>query len=137
MPLDGSLEQFVPAAPAGLVRVSPQKWAATIRDFVAAKALKKKLDAEARAADAQCKALRSQLFPALSGAPSVVCGHQILTLKATAPAQAALTLRDGSKIMWSAVQAVTVNGRRIVAEDIASLYGGRSGSEDIDVAGAP
>lgn len=116
-----------------IVRIEPRKWLETIRNLMAAKALKKQADADARAADSQVKSLQAALFPALSGAPSAVCGHYLLTAKETAPAEASLTLTNGQKIRWSEVTAVTIGNRRIPREEIASIYGGRNGSPFIEI----
>jgi hypothetical protein len=114
-----------------IVRIAPAKWGQTIKDYIAAKALKKQLDADARAADVQVKALRSQLVPALAGAPSAVCGHHLLTLTESKASAASLTLNNGAKIAWGDVTAVMVGGRKIPVDEIASLYGGRASSQDI------
>lgn len=114
-----------------IVRVQPAKWGKIIADLIAAKATKKRLDAEARAADAQVKTLRSQLFPAFSGAPSAVCGHHLMTVTQSAPAAASITLTDGSKVLWSDVTAVMIGGRKIPADRVATLFGGRISSPDI------
>ena len=129
MPLD-STNSF------GTVRIDTKKWGATVRDFIAAKALKKLKSAEADAADRQYKALRGQLFPALSGAPAAMCGNHLLTVKRGSAAAASLTLANGRKVAWSVVQAVRIGGKLMPAAEIASVYGGRAASEDIEVTGA-
>ena len=136
MPLDNTTHMIAIPGSNSLVRLAVPKWGQVIRDFMAAKTLKKTAESQARAADARYKDLRKQLIPALAGAPSAVCGHAILTLKTTSAAEASITLADGSKLPWSSVQAVLVRGRRVMAEEIASVYGGRAGSEDLDIAGA-
>ena len=128
MPLD--------SASFATVRIDHKKWGAVVRDFVAAKAVRKQRSAEADAADRQYKALRAQLFPALSGAPAAVCGNSVLTLKSTAGAPASLTLADGRKVPWADVQAVRIGGRLVPASEIAGIFGGRSPSQDIEVTGA-
>jgi hypothetical protein len=130
MPLDGTSQNI-----GAIVRISPAQWLGIVRDYAAAKALKKAREADARSADTQCKSLRSQLFKALSGAPSAICGNYVLTMKQTAPSQASLTLANGVKVPWSEVSAVIVGKQRVPASEIASIYGGRAGSEDIEVAG--
>lgn len=115
-----------------IVRIAP-KWTDTIKNLLAAKATKKAADADARAADGQVKSLRAALFPALSGAPSALCGHYLLTLTESKAVEPALTLTNGTKVRWSEVTAITVSGRRIAASEVASLYGGRASSQDIDI----
>lgn len=134
MPLDSAHFAFVDA-PATLPRLDAKKWMDMIRDYAAAKATRKLADAQARAAESQVKSLRAKLFPALSGAPSAVCGQVILTIKTGAPARATITLRDGQIIDLAAVQSIKVGGKQISSDLIASIYGGRAGSVDLDVAG--
>lgn len=115
-----------------IVRIAP-KWTDTIKNLLAAKATKKAADADARAADTQVKSLRAALFPAFSGAPSAVCGHYLLTLTQSKASEAALTMMDGSKVKWSDVTAVYIGNKKVPADQVASLYGGRASSQDIEV----
>jgi hypothetical protein len=81
------------------------------------------------------KAARGELLKAMSGAPAAVCGDLVLTLKETAAAQAAVTLRDGRKIKWPAIEGILIDNDVVPACDVLSLYGGRAGSTDLQCQG--
>lgn len=122
---------------ATIVRMDKKTWAARVGDYIIARATKKEADAASRAADTTIKALRGQIREAMGGNPTALCGNAVLTLKTTSAAEAALTLKDGSKLAWADVTAVVVGNRHIPRADVISLYGGRSASEDVECTGQP
>ena len=134
MPLDNTTNLVT--ASNSTVRLPP-KLVPLVKDYINARALVKRLNSEAAAADSQMKALRQQIREAMVGAPSAVCGKAVLTHKQGKPVPASLTLSDGSKLPWASVTAIVAGRDKIAADKIASLYGGRSGSDDIDVSGTP
>lgn len=117
-----------------LVRL-PASMLASIREYAAAKAAKKKAESDARAADNVIKSLRSSIDAAMGDSITAVCEHVTLARKKTADAAPSITMNDGSKIDWALVSGLTVGNRYIAAESVKSVYGGRSGSEDIDCTG--
>jgi hypothetical protein len=112
-----------------------------IRNYRNLKLLKADLESKARAADKQVKSLKAELLKALEGAPAGMCDQAVLTVKEGTETPAAITLADGRRILWSQVKAVVVESDsaganwRIPANEVTTLFGGRSSSSDIDVAG--
>lgn len=126
------------SSPAGsIARLDPRVWKAEIQAYILAKATKKEADAASRAADSTIKAFVARALDAMKGAPAATCGSAVLTRKETSAANASITLRDGSKIAWSDVTSVLVGNHTIAAADVATIYGGRSGSTALEVAGTP
>ena len=129
-----TLTLTAPAAP-GLVRLDTGKFGDIVRDYAAAAARQKTAEAEARAAKQSAESLRGKLIAAMGDAPAALCGNAVLTRKQTAGAEPSLTLRGGDKLAWSAVSGLTVGNKYVAASDVATLYGGRSGSTSLTVAG--
>ena len=124
-----------PTEPRGLVRLDKAEFGDTVRDYAAAAARQKVAEADARAAKQAADSLRGKLLLAMGDAPAAICGNAVLTVKQTAGAEAALTLKAGDKLAWSAVSGLTVGNRYVAADDIATIYGGRSGSTSLTCAG--
>ena len=124
-----------PTEPRGLVRLDKAEFGDTVRDYAAAAARQKAAEADARAAKQVADSLRGKLLLAMGDAPAAICGNAVLTVKQTAGAEAALTLKAGDKLAWSAVSGLTVGNRYVAADDIATIYGGRSGSTSLTCAG--
>lgn len=124
----------VPAPTPRLVRL-PKDMLPMVREYAAAKAAKAQAEAEARAADNVVKSLRAQIVERMEGQASAVCEHVVLTTKTTADAAPSLTMNDGSTIKWALVSGLTIGNRYVAAEDVKSIYGGRSGSPQLDVVG--
>ena len=122
------------AAP-GLIRLDTAEFGDIVRDYAAAAARQKTAEAEARAAKQTAESLRNKLLVAVGDVPAALCGNAVLTVKQTAGAEPSLTLRDGDKLAWSAVSGLTVGNKYVAASDVATLYGGRSGSTSLTVAG--
>jgi hypothetical protein len=118
-----------------LVRL-PKTMLGVIREYAAAKEAKKEADKASRNAENTIKSLRDQLTKAMEGQASAVCEHVVLTLKQTADAAPSLTMNDGSTVKWELVTNVLIGNRNISTSEIKSIYGGRSGSLQLDVTGA-
>ena len=123
-----------PAAPR-LVRL-PKSMLPSIKEYAAAVAAKKEAEKSARNADNVIKKLKAEIVKAMEGQPSAVCEHVVLTAKQTADAEASLTMADGSTVKWGLVDRVLIGNRSVARDEIKSIYGGRSGSLQLDVTGA-
>ena len=127
-------QETAPATPSSMVRLSDDLLP-KVRDYADAKQTKKRADAEGRAADAVIKGTGAMLLEKMAGAPAAICGEMILTTKSTASADAALTLTDGSKILWKDVTMLVIGNKTVMTTEIQTLFGGRSGSTSVEVAG--
>lgn len=117
-----------------VTRLSPQKWSARLRDYVKLRETKARFDAEARAAKSVADAERDAIIAAMGGT-SAICGNMTVSVKKGSDAAASLTLTDGRKVKWSDVTHIRVAGQLIEAGQVASIFGGRSGSTDLVILG--
>lgn len=124
------------SAPA-VTQLPPKTWKAKILAYLNAKRIKKEADAASRIQDQIIKQLKYELREAMQGAPVAQCGNALLSEKTTAGSPAALTLTDGSSIMFADVTSILVGNRTIERSQIAKIFGGREGSVDVTVAGNP
>jgi hypothetical protein len=124
-----------PVAP-GLLKLDPRAWGDKIRKFAILAAEKRRLDAEARAADGVFKTARDELLGQLGDAPAALCGEMVLTRKATKPAPASLTLASGQVVPWSTVSGLTIGNAYVASSEVMKIYGGRDGSVSVEIAGA-
>lgn len=131
-----SLHLGAPSKPEPRLVRLPKSFLPQIREYAAAREAKKEADKASRNAENTIKALRDQLTKAMDGQVSAVCEHIVLTLKQTADAAPSLTMVDGSTVKWELVTNVLIGNRSIPREEIKSIYGGRSGSPQLDVTGA-
>lgn len=139
------MSETTETSPPGIVRIGHNEWISTIRDYVKAKADKRKADADARGYDTKVKSLRSKLYQAMGMAPAAALSMPdgrpsvILTVKHGAPSEGALTLRDGRKIPLSSLSFIVLDDEStfIPVSDVSTWYGGRAGSDDIEVTGDP
>jgi hypothetical protein len=118
-----------------LIRL-PKSFLPQIREYAAAIAAKKEAEKAARNAENVIKSLKATIVAAMDGQASAVCEHVVLTAKTSADAAPSLTMCDGSTVKWELVSGLTIGNRYIAREDIKSIYGGRSGSLQLDVTGA-
>jgi hypothetical protein len=118
-----------------LVRL-PKSFLPQIREYAAAVAAKKEAEKAARNAENVIKSLKATIVAAMDGQASAVCEHIVLTAKTTADAAPSLTMNDGSTIKWDLVDRILIGNRSITRDEIKSIYGGRSGSLQLDVTGA-
>jgi hypothetical protein len=118
-----------------LVRL-PKTMLPTLREYAAAKEAKREAEAAARAADNVMKSLQALIVAAMEGQVTAVCESAVVTLSETAAAAASLTMVDGSKTPWDRVTAVLVGNIQVPRDQVATIYGGRSGSVRLDVKGA-
>ena len=123
-----------PAPVSGPVRLADDMLA-TVREYAAAKKAKAEAEKAARNADNVMKATRARIVEAMSGSKTGLCGHAVLTVKDTKESVKTITLTDGSTVEWSRVSGLTVGNQYIAAENVAGLYGGRSGFSTLEVAG--
>jgi len=121
----------------GLRRLDLRTYKSKVEDLIMAQQTKKEADAAARAADATIKAIVAELSEAMNGAPAALVGGAVLTVKQTSGAAAALTLKDGSKKLWADVTSVLIGNLTIRQNEIMTVFGGRGGSETINVTGTP
>lgn len=120
----------------GLVRLDPKKWSEKVAAFAKLKQAKKDAAAVAKAADDAHKAARAELLREMGTAHTVICGNVVLTRKEGATAEAALTMNDGVKIKWSDVKSFIAGNTQYERENVTTLFGGRAGSIELDIAGA-
>lgn len=122
------------AANADLIRLDNKKYGPLVAEYADNQAAKKKADADSRAADKIIKSARGQLLSAILPARAAVCGNRVLTVKDGTQVEAAITLRNGRRILWSDVSVILVGKERIGTDEVATLYGGRSSEPSIEVA---
>ncbi len=120
-----------------ILQLDKKKWKDAILNFIAASLTKKNAAAAARAADAAYAVARDDVRVAMRGAPIAQCGNAILQSKTTAPAKATLTLANGEIVDFAKIDYFMAGNVRIERDQIAKIFGGRSGSEDVTVSGAP
>ena len=113
----------------------PKSYLPMIVEYANAVSTKKKAEADARAADSVIKRHRESLKSAMDGSETAICEHAVLTLSQTPDAPAAVTLNNGEKILWVAVESLLVGNRHVPREDIGTIFGGRSGGIKLDVKG--
>jgi hypothetical protein len=123
-----------PVAP-GLLKLDPRAWSDKLRAFAILAAEKRRLDAEARAADSVFKAARDEILGQLGDAPAAICGDMVITRKTTKAAPASLTLSNGQVVPWATVSGLTIGNAYVAASDVLRLYGGRDGSVSVSVDG--
>ena len=123
-----------PVAP-GLLKLNPLEWGDKLRKFAIIAAEKRRLDAEARAADSVFKAARDEILGQLGDAPAAICGGMVITRKTTKAAPASLTLSNGQVVPWATVSGLTIGNAYVAAVDVLKLYGGRDGSVSVSVDG--
>ena len=108
----------------------PAELAATIRRLVANRATYAALDKSNRAD-------KTALLVAMDGAPAAVCEGFALTAREVGPVPASIKLNDGRTIPLAEIKGFsTKDGKRFSADDIASVFGGRTGYTDICVSAA-
>ncbi len=122
------------AANADLIRLDNKKYGPLVAEYSDNQQAKKKADADSRAADKIIKSARGQLLSAILPARAAVCGNRVLTVKDGTQVEAAITLRNGRRILWSDVSVILVGKERIGTDEVATLYGGRSSEPSIEVA---
>ncbi len=121
-------------APPGIAALPPD-WAPRLRGYALLRDMQQKADAEARAAKAAAHAARDDILAALAGATAATCGNLVVTVKTGNPAPASLTLETGQKIPWDKITSLIVGNVNVPASDVKTIYGGRSASTSIQVAG--
>jgi hypothetical protein len=112
----------------------PASLSAIVRNYRDARADKKRLDAEARKATDTVKKLQDTILEAMAGETTCAIGKAYVTVKTTSAAVATITMPDGEVIPWANVTSILV-GNRTYKTTGAKLYGGRSASAAIEVAG--
>ncbi len=125
------------SASPNLTKLDPKVYAEKARTLQEAKARKSALDSESRALESTIKALTAEFIAAMGTAPAALCGSAVITRKETKDAAASLTLINGSKVPWSNVTSLLIGNSTVPRDDVQSLYGGRSGSVSIEIAGTP
>jgi hypothetical protein len=108
----------------------------TVRNYQQAKAAKTQAAAAAEAADRTYKAHKAELLKAMADAPAAVCGNMVLTKHQRSGAGASITLKSGQKIAWADVGLVMLGDTSVIEPaDITTIFGGRTGSVEIEVIG--
>lgn len=120
-----------------LVKLSQNQYAADVRGFLEAKALKKKLDADSRKQENIVKTLRAVLFQAMKGSPFARCGNALLAVKPGHVNPGALTLKNGRSVPLNALREISfvLNGTHDVirASDVKTWYGGALIGDDLEI----
>lgn len=131
MPLDFTAQPLSPA----LVSLAPRTWRDKLIRAAGLRRDKANVDKAAREADGTWKTALAEILVALNGARGATCGSLVVTRKETAASAATLTLTDGTVVKWADVTSLNVGRRKIEAEHIAKLYGGRDTSVSVEIAG--
>ena len=122
------------SASAGIPALHPD-WAPKLRTYAALKARQQEADAEARAAKAAADSARDEILAELNGSTAATCGTLVVTVKTGKDVPPSLTLSTGQKLPWEKVTSLIVGNENIPAANVATLYGGRSGSTTVEVSG--
>lgn len=107
---------------------------ATVRALQEQRRLKAAADAASRAAESEISRLQGDLFSLMGGAPVAFCGPFVLTrepgkvLPATVKTVGGRTIPLADIVSLKLADKSSVNG-----SDIASAFGGRSGSDKLNV----
>jgi len=121
-----------------IAKLSHNQFSSIIRDYLDAKATKKKAEADSRKADGVIKNLRSTIFLALKGATIGRCDNAIITVKPEKRNPGALTMHDGRSIPLEAIKEIvfiTDKGTHDVvnASDVKTWYGGATIGADLEI----
>lgn len=118
-----------------LVKLNHNQYAADIRAYLDAKAVKKKADADSRKADGVIKTLRSVIFLAMKDAIMAKCGNAVIVVKPEKRNAGALTLKDGRSIPLDTITDIVINGGTdvIKASDVKTWYGGALIGADLEI----
>jgi hypothetical protein len=120
-----------------MIKLSQNQYAADVRAFLDAKALKKKLDADSRKQDGIIKTVRAVLFQAMRGAPFARCGNALLSIKPGRVNPGTLTLKDGRIVPLDCIMDISfkLNGVDDVirSSDVKSWYGGAVVGDDLEI----
>ena len=125
---------FTANATPGIATLHPD-WAPKLRAYALLRDQQQAADAEARAAKAAADAAKDEILAALAGAAAATCGNLVVTVKTGNPAPASLTLETGQKIPWDKITSLIVGNVNVPAADVKTIFGGRSASTSIQVAG--
>ena len=118
----------------GIATLDPA-WAPKLKTYALLREQQQNADAEARAAKAAADAAKEEILAALAGSTAATCANLVVTVKTGKAVAPSLTLTSGQKLPWEKVSGLTVGNQYVDAEEVATLYGGRSGSVAIEVAG--
>ena len=122
------------AANAELIRLDPKKFGPIVADYVDNRAIEKEANAEAKAAEKMRKAAQGMLLKEIMPARAAVCGNRVLTVKEGSTSEAAITLKNGRRVLLSDVTYFMVGREKIGVDEIGTLYGGREVGPSIEVA---
>lgn len=117
-------------------RFDGRTWLAPIQAYRALREERRAVDRRARELKEECDRARDTIIKAMGDAPVAQCGDLVLTVKTGGGAESAVVLINGRKIALVDIKSLLLtNGSRVTRSDIARLYGGKSDSTDLEVAG--
>jgi hypothetical protein len=117
-------------------KLDPKLWYEKLIAFRTLKSDRKEVDRQAAELKKLSEGSRDLIVEALAGSPVAQCGSLMVTVKVGADSAASVTLRSGRKIMLADLKCLVLSdGTKITAADIAGLFGGRSGSTNVEVIG--
>ena len=117
---------------ATIKKLDPKIWLEKLTAYRNNRAEKKQVDAAARNLEKLVKAGQAEIAGAMNGCTVATCGDLTVTLKQGEAAPASITLSTGQTIPWSMVKSLIVGNEQVMADQVATIYGGRSGSISVD-----
>lgn len=97
------------------------------------KSKKQTTAADARRAAQVADEVRNELLAVMGDSETALCGNLLLIASKRSGSPACITLSDGRRIEWGRVKSLMVGNETIKAEDVMTLYGGKSHSFDLNV----
>ena len=125
----------ISSANPGITALDPAIWSAKLKTYALLREGPQNADSAARAAKAAADGAQTEILTAMRGSTAATCGNMIVTVKTGKEVAAALTLTSGQKVPWEKVTGLTIGNAYVDAKEVQTLYGGRSASVSIEVAG--
>ena len=128
-----SLANSAEIAKPALIRLA-KAWLPRLADYIELTNKKRETASAATAADNAHKAAKGALLRELGLAKAATCGGYVVSVTESKAAEPSITLATGEKHAWDKVTKVLIGNQWYDAAG-AKLYGGRSGSVDVNVSG--
>ena len=136
MPSVRSPQRSEASAPTNYPRLDPTVWRDRLLGYRTLKSDRKEVDRQARELKKIADASRDVIVEALAGSPIAQCGDLMVTVKTGGDALPSITLKNGRKISLADIKTLVLsNGAKVPADEVSAIYGGRSGSTDVEVIG--
>lgn len=123
------------AANPALLRIDVAKYGELVKALRQRQLEKTETAAAARVADEAYKATLGQVLRAMEGQDAAICGSAVLVKKTGKAADATVKSTMGVAYKLADVERIIIGNTTLMQADIMSVFGGRSGSESVEVSG--